>query len=143
MRFYNASGLFLTIILNFLFMDYVSLFNDLTHKYNYKDDRITVDQNCTIFNLNFQSTSFKLLPGEDEYVCKQHKTLTHDPYDFKNETGIIHEVLDVHDSSVEENKNFPVFHFFFPEEGAPRVLFFFCMALMRNTGINTCHGHTV
>jgi hypothetical protein len=94
-------------------MEYSELFQTLKDKINYEDDCISIDAHTNVFNETFVSKNFQILPGEDEYVCKLHHTVTHDAYNFENPIGSINEYLDLHDSEVKENQEFR-YHIFKP-----------------------------
>lgn len=60
---------------------------------------------------SFSSPFAGMLPGESAYRCNQHGFQTEQVSSFSNSPGVISEVLDVHDSQVQENISFtcPVF----------------------------------
>ena len=88
-------------------MKYIDSYNLLKSKVNYNDDIIEIDKNITIRNFTFKSKFYTILPGEKHYTCHQHNNYTTDKcYNFDNKVGIINEVLDIHDSQIEDNKLF-------------------------------------
>lgn len=94
-------------------MKYIDLFTLLKQKANYNDDLITIDNETVIRNYTLTSKYFTILPGEPHYACHRHNFTTDKCYDFDNKTGIINEVLDIHDSQIEDNKTFR-YHIFAP-----------------------------
>ena len=94
-------------------MKYIDIYKLLKSKVNYDDDVIEIDDKTTIRNFTFHSRFFDILPGESHYSCHKHDYTTDDCYNFDNETGIINEVLDIHDSQIEDNKVFR-YHVFSP-----------------------------
>lgn len=94
-------------------MKYIDTYNLLKSKVNYDDDFIEIDDKTVIRNFTFSSQNFKILPGEANYACDKHDYTTDKCYNFDNETGIVNDVLDIHDSTIEDNKAFR-YHVFSP-----------------------------
>jgi hypothetical protein len=87
-------------------MEYYELYSLLKEKITYNENHISIDSDTNLFNVNFKSQNYNILPGEDEYVCSVHQTLANYPRNFENKFGIINEILDIHDSQVKENQEF-------------------------------------
>lgn len=87
-------------------MKYAQLYKNLKELTCYDKTSVSLDSTSTLVNCNFESLNYKILPGELQYLCPQHQALTSDPFNYENKMGIINEVLDIHDSEVEENKKF-------------------------------------
>jgi hypothetical protein len=94
-------------------MNYFELYNLLKGKITYEDDFVQIDKDSNLFNVSFESQNHQILTGEDKYICPAHPNLTFGPYSFENKTGIVNEILDIHDSKVKENQIFR-YHVFKP-----------------------------
>jgi hypothetical protein len=93
-------------------MNYIEIFNTLKERINYTDDRIVIPNMAEIRNFGFTSHNCAILPGESS---------DDSPYghDFRGETGIMHEMLDIHDLCIKDNTSFR-YHVFSPV-GAARA----------------------
>lgn len=94
-------------------MMYIDDYKLLRSKINYEDDHIPIDDRIEVNNFSFVSKNFGILPGEDSYLCKMHDYASNEYYNFDNKTGVINEVLDIHDSKIEDNARFR-YHVFSP-----------------------------
>ena len=88
-------------------MKYIDTFKLLKNSVNYTDSHITIPKVVEVRNFTFTSNNGYILPdGEPD-----DETLS--GYDRKCETGIMHEMLYVHDSDVKDNISFR-YHVFSP-----------------------------
>ncbi|MDR1055032.1 MAG: DUF6051 family protein [Prevotellaceae bacterium] len=94
-------------------MKYIDTFKLLKSRVNYDDDFIEIDNNTVTRNFLFSSKYFTILPGERFYSCHQHDYTTDKSYNFDIKTGIVDEVLDIHDSQICDNTSFR-YHVFSP-----------------------------
>lgn len=98
-------------------MKYTEMHNHLKEVVSYEKNRVSVDANTWLINCDFESLNQKMLFGEKEYFCIEHKLHVYPAYDYQNNNGITNEILDVHDSEVVENQRFR-YHVFKPvQEG--------------------------
>jgi len=96
-------------------MNYFDLYSLLKDKIAGDDDFVPIDQDSNLFNLSFKSHNYQILMGENKYVCPMHPATTYDPYNTENESDIVNEILDIHDSKVKENQEFK-YHIFKPSK---------------------------
>lgn len=94
-------------------MSYTDDYNKLKSAINFTNDFIDGDA-VDVVNLHYHSSHFDILPGASSYHCSQHQFNSDYCYPFDTSAGIVNEVLDVHDSWVEENKQFH-YHIFLPK----------------------------
>jgi hypothetical protein len=94
-------------------MKYTEMHGYLKDLVCYDKDQISIDKNTQLINCEFESLNHKILPGEDEYYCANHRLQLSNSYNYENDLGLLNEVLDVHDSEVQENKKFK-YHIFKP-----------------------------
>lgn len=94
-------------------MNYTQMHRHLKELVNFNTRQVSIDENTLLVNCEFESHNYKILPGEKEYCCSIHDVHTSDPYNYENKTGIVNEILDVHDSEIKENRNFS-YHIFTP-----------------------------
>jgi hypothetical protein len=95
-------------------MLYRDIYNRLKSQLQFDDPVIRTDPDIDVMNFTFRSPHFTLLPGEDNYTCTEHRFASHYSYPFSAGGGFIHEVLDIHDSHVRENQEFP-YQLFIPK----------------------------
>lgn len=93
--------------------DYLDTFNFLKSTINYEDDVIKIDPGTEVRNFTFRSENFKILPGEDSYICSEHNLIFNESDPYSNEVGIMENELDIADSNVNENRVFR-YHIFKP-----------------------------
>lgn len=94
-------------------MNYNQMHGFLKDLVCYEENKIEIDSSTQVVNCDFESLNHKILPGEESYTCPFHNVNVSDPYNYENSTGILNEILDVHDSEVMENKKFR-YHIFKP-----------------------------
>lgn len=94
-------------------MGYIDTYNELKSKISYEDDSIDLGGGLTVRNFSFVSKGCHLLPGEQYYKCPAHGYEVDTCYNFDNGTGLINEVLDIHDSVITDNTAFR-YHLFLP-----------------------------
>lgn len=94
-------------------MSYTDDYNKLKSAINFTNDFIDGDA-VDVVNLHYHSSHYDILPGASSYHCSQHQFTSDYCYPFDTSAGIVNEVLDVHDSWVEENKQFH-YHIFLPK----------------------------
>lgn len=94
-------------------MSYTDDYNKLKSAVSFTEDFIEGDT-VDIINVDFNSPHFDILPGAIDYHCQPHQFYSNYTYPFDSSAGIVNEVLDVHDSWVEENKQFG-YHIFLPK----------------------------
>ena len=100
-------------------MKYIETFKLLKENTNYAEGQITIPGFIEIRNFTFMSGSGCILPADsadDTYLG----------YDLKSETGIMHEMLNIHDVDVKENLSFR-YHVFSPAgtKKAEKIIFMF------------------
>jgi hypothetical protein len=95
-------------------MSYAADHNRLKTTINFIQDSIQADDTIDVLNFDFTSGSYNILPGEDHYHCSGHEFSSNYCYPFDASSGIVHDVLDVHDSHIEENIHFR-YHIFMPK----------------------------
>lgn len=95
-------------------MTYADTYHALKAAINFSDEIIQADESVDVLNFDFESLNYSILPGEDSYQCSSHQFSSNYCYSFSSSAGIISEVLDIHDSHVEENKKFR-YHIFMPK----------------------------
>jgi len=95
-------------------MEYHELFNVLKNSINYTDNYREPLNNLSVHTYTFTSNNKNIIPGEDEYTCKEHNFTQKAPaaYIWTDKDSI----LDVVDSHVKENAQFR-FHIFKPKDG--------------------------
>lgn len=59
-----------------------------------------------IYKFNFHSSSYDLLPGNNNYYCKKHNINFNNSFTFFNDVGTIQNGVHIEDIAVEENRNF-------------------------------------
>jgi hypothetical protein len=94
-------------------MNYTQLYNHLKELVTYEKSQVWIDEQTVVVNCDFESHNYKILPGEAKYFCEEHQSKSSDPYNYENKTGLVNEILDVHDSEILENSKF-VYHVFKP-----------------------------
>lgn len=94
-------------------MKYTEMHSFLKDLVRYDEKQIFIDDTTLLVNCRFESHNHKILPGEESYYCPYHLADISEPYNYHNVTGVINEILDVHDSEVVENKEFN-YHIFKP-----------------------------
>lgn len=94
-------------------MNYAEMHHYLKNVVCYEKDLILVDAEMNLVNCDFESKNHKILYGEREYFCPQHKLHVSGEYNYENNIGVNHDILDVHDSEVCENQKFR-YHIFKP-----------------------------
>ena len=94
-------------------MKYSEMYNYLKDAVCYDKSMVNLDIASQLINCDFESHNYKILPGEEEYVCKKHNFPIHKGYNYENTMGIPNEILDVHDSEIIENQKFQ-YHIFKP-----------------------------
>ncbi len=101
----------------------------------YDKQQIRIDDDTLLLNCEFESLNHKILPGEDYYQCLFHRLNISEPHSYQNNTGVVNEILDVHDSEVQENKKFK-YHIFKPvaEAKSKEIILLF-------HGFNEKHWH--
>ena len=87
-------------------MKYLETYNLIKEKINYTNDLISIPQVVEIRNFTFTSHNVDILPNDS-------LTAPLTGYDQKIETGIVHEMLAIHDSDIKENIEFR-YHVFSP-----------------------------
>lgn len=87
-------------------MLYRDIYNRLKSELQFADPVISSDPDIDVLNFNFSSPHFTLLPGQENYTCTEHGFASNYSYPFSARGGFIHEVLDIHDSHIRENKDF-------------------------------------
>ncbi len=95
-------------------MTYADTYHALKAAINFSDEIIQADESVDVLNFEFESLNYSILPGEDSYQCSSHRFSSNYCYSFSSSAGVISEVLDIHDSHVEENKKFR-YHIFMPK----------------------------
>ena len=87
-------------------MKYIEEYKLLKNKINYTDDRITIPGVVEIRNFSFTSNNCNILTNnlEDDSL---------NGFDLSDETGIMYEMLDIHDCCVKDNISFR-YHVFSP-----------------------------
>ena len=100
-------------------MKYIDLFKLLKKKTNHTDNQIKISDVIEVHNFTFTSNNCFILPSDSSND-------THLGYDQKSETGIMHEMLNIHDSDVKENITFR-YHVFSPVGAlkAQKIVFMF------------------
>jgi len=93
-------------------MKYIDIYKLLKNNVNYTEDRIVLPEVIEVRNFTFVSKNCHLLPP-DSSGDKMNG------YDRKSETGIVHDMLYVHDADVKDNISFR-YHVFSPV-GAQKV----------------------
>ena len=94
-------------------MKYTEMHRLLKDLVCYDKSPIPIDGSTQLINCEFESHNHKVLFGEKEYYCLQHKFHVSDPCNYENNIGMMNEILDVHDSEVVENQKFK-YHIFKP-----------------------------
>lgn len=95
-------------------MSYATDHKRLITTINFTGDLIPADDAIDVLNFDFSSASYSILPGEDHYDCFGHDFSSNYCYAFDASSGIVHDVLDVQDSHIEENIHFR-YHIFMPK----------------------------
>ncbi|HMT73815.1 MAG TPA: DUF6051 family protein [Chitinophagaceae bacterium] len=95
-------------------MTYADTYHALKAAINFSDEIIQADESVDVLNFDFESLNYSILPGEDSYHCPSHQFSSSYCYPFSSSAGVISEVLDIHDSHVQENKKFR-YHIFMPK----------------------------
>jgi hypothetical protein len=98
-------------------MKYTEMHGYLRELVTYDHSPVPVDSSTLLINCDFESHNHKVLFGEKEYFCPQHKLNISTSYGFENDIGIVNEILDVHDSEVKENQKFR-YHVFKPVQAS-------------------------
>jgi hypothetical protein len=86
-------------------MKYIETYKLLKDKIDYYEPQITIPDIIEVRNFTFKSNNVHLLPDETDDILLG--------YDMKCETGIMHELLGIHDTNVKENLSFK-YHVFSP-----------------------------
>jgi len=100
-------------------MKYIDVYKLFKSKINYVDNQIAVSDVDVIRNFTFTSNNCKvLLDGSGDETLNG--------YDLRHETGIMHKMLDIHDTDVKDNISFR-YHVFSPvgTEKANRIVLMF------------------
>lgn len=95
-------------------MSYIDDYTKLKTEINFTSDFLQADSSVDVLNFDFVSGNYTILPGESFYTCEQHNFTSNHCYPFNISAGVVNEVLDIHDSHVEENKHFR-YHIFLPK----------------------------
>jgi hypothetical protein len=110
-------------------MNYFNLFQLLKNKVG--DDGLNfvrIDEATNLYNFDFESNSYQMLPGVGRYQCDRHAFGYEASYDFENDLGASErEVsLDIADARIAENQRFR-YHVFHPsgKEKARQIVFMF------------------
>ncbi len=107
-------------------MHYYEIYQLLKNLVNYTTDKITIDKHTDLFNLDFLSENYRILPGEENYICNQHPGKIFQGDQSICNPAIIDEILDTQDSKVIENCIFK-YHVFKPsyDEKSKHVILLF------------------
>ena len=78
-------------------------------------DFVRIDEMTDLHNFDFESDSYRMLPGMGRYPCERHGFCCDVPYEFENDIGASErEVsLDIADAQITENRRFR-YHVFHP-----------------------------
>ena len=100
-------------------MKYIETFKLLKKNIKYTESQITIPNTIEIRNFTFTSNNGFILPADSADD-------THLGYDLQGETGIMHEMLNIHDIDVKENISFR-YHVFSPigTKKAEKIIFMF------------------
>jgi len=109
-------------------MEYINTYKSLKSNVNYTDDRIIIPEVIEVRNFTFASKNCYILPDDSSVD-------TLNGYDRRCETGIVHEMLYIHDADVKDNISFR-YHVFSPvgAEKAKNIVLMF-------HGFNEKHWH--
>ena len=110
-------------------MNYIETYKSLKTSVNYAEDHIIIPEVIEVRNFTFASNNCYILPPNDSSDDAMNG------YDRKCETGIMHEMLYVHDADVKDNISFR-YHVFSPvgTEKAKKIVLMF-------HGFNEKHWH--
>jgi len=99
-------------------MKYIETYKLLKNEINYSESQITISDIVEVRNFTFTSNNVHFLPNKTDDILLDHN--------LKSETGIIHELLDIHDTDVKENISFR-YHVFSPAgtKKAKKIVFMF------------------
>ena len=109
-------------------MQYIDIYKLLKNSINYSDDHITVPDIIEVRNFTFTSNNGYILPDGSSDISLNG-------YDLKCETGIVHEMLGIHDFDVKDNISFR-YHVFSPV-GAQKT----SKIMLMFHGFNEKHWH--
>ncbi|MCK4653369.1 MAG: hypothetical protein KAU01_02870 [Candidatus Cloacimonetes bacterium] len=87
-------------------MSYLKDYKSLNEKFNLNEKKIELkEQFLKIYNIPFESFSYKVLPGEDKYRCNEHNRIFKNIHDFKSDLNApyLNKILEVRDSKIQEN----------------------------------------
>lgn len=90
-------------------MKYLEIYKTLKQHFDLGKDKIVIpEMETTISNLNFESFSSNLLPGEGSYRCNEHNIKFDCSYDLssKLEAPHLNEIIETPDSKIAENVKF-------------------------------------
>ncbi len=87
-------------------MSYIDDYSRLKAAIEFTKDLSQQDSPVDVVNIDFISDNYHILPGETSYYCEKHHFKSNYCYPFDTSASIVNQVLDVHDSLVEENKQF-------------------------------------
>ena len=95
-------------------MDYCELYRLLKEKVSYANFA-RIDDVTDLYNFDFESNSYRMLPNMRHYQCDLHGFSCNDSYKFANDTGTSERAasLDIADSQIAENRQFR-YHVFHP-----------------------------
>lgn len=96
-------------------MGYTTDYWELRRKINLTDNMISLGTE-EILNFTFISGAHEMLPGHENYICREHDLEFNHPDGFLTETGQEEELLHIPDPEVEENNIFR-YHIMRPEGG--------------------------
>ena len=123
----RAGNCVLVIVSRNQIMKYIDVHKTLKSSINYTDNLKTIQEFIEVRNFTFTSNNGYILPnGSDDTLIG---------YDLKCETGIMHEMLGIHDSDVKDNISFR-YHVFSPvgTKKAKKIMLMF-------HGFNEKHWH--
>lgn len=87
-------------------MDYLDSFHTLKKVVNYEEDHIRIDEKIDLYNFSFHSDNGYVLPGAEEYYCRQHNFPSGKSAESPNMNPGFDPILDPKDSNISENIDF-------------------------------------